>query len=270
MRRVAGPGNVVDGLRSKPEGMDVGVTNLSEGSASSFDPERDQGSSEQATELMARVAHELKTPLAVAKGFAHTLRNCVDDLDPETIRRSCDAVLRGLTAVELLVESLSQSRSLEAGEVHLELTEVEVTQFVAETVRDLEVVTHPHPVSVITSTETVASFDTGKVRQILSNLLSNAAKFSPAHEPIVVEVTPHRNAIEISVTDRGPGIPPDMIGRLFGRYERLGTQVKGTGLGLYISRGLARAHGGDVVVDTDASNGCRFSLRLPQNPRAAE
>ena len=239
----------------------VGMTDLSNSDAP---PRAEQTpSSDAAAEFMGRLAHELKTPLTVAKGFAYTLRTSVEQLDPDTIRRCADAILRGLSSAEVLVESLSHTRSVDAGDVTLNLKRVEVGQFVAEVVRDLEVITHPHRVSVVLATDVVAWFDPGKIRQILTNLLSNAAKFSPAEELIVVDVSSDDLHVQISVIDRGCGVSPEDMDRLFTKYERLGSSVKGTGLGLYISRGIARAHGGDITVDSDGKSGCTFILRLP-------
>lgn len=228
-------------------------------------PSRANSAPEPTAELMARLAHELKTPLTVAKGFAYTLRTSVEQLDPDTIRRCADAILRGLSSAEILVDSLSQTRSVDSGEVTLSLKRVEVSQFVAEVVRDLEVITQPHRVSVVLTTDVTAWFDQGKIRQVLTNLLSNAAKFSPAEEPIVVDVSSDDLHVQISVIDRGCGISREDMDRLFTKYERLGTSVKGTGLGLYISRGIARAHGGDITVESDGSSGCTFVLHLPMH-----
>ena len=238
----------------------VGMTDLSSSDAA---PSRGTPSVEPAADLMGRLAHELKTPLTVAKGFAYTLRTSVEHLDPATIRRCADAILRGLSSAEVLVDSLSQTHSVDAGDVTLNLKSVEVAQFVAEVVRDLEIITQPHRVSVVVATEATAWFDPGKIRQVLTNLLSNAAKFSPADEPVVVEVSSDDFQVQISVIDRGCGISADDMHRLFTKYERLGSSVKGTGLGLYISRGIAVAHGGDITVESDGKSGCTFTLHLP-------
>lgn len=214
-------------------------------------------------EIIGRLVHELRTPLTIAKGFAHTLRTSVEQLDPDTVRRCADAILRGLSSAELLVDSLSQTRFVDAGEVTLNLKNVEVSGFVAEVVRDLEIITQPHPVSVVLTTEITAWFDPGKIRQVLTNLLSNAAKFSPKDEPVVVSVSSDDLHVQISVTDRGGGIAAKDLDRIFLKYERLGSSIKGTGLGLYISRELALAHGGDITVDSDGSSGCTFTVHLP-------
>jgi len=92
----------------------------------------------------------------------------------------------------------------------------------------------------------VAKLDPVRIRQILTNLLSNAAKFSRGTEEVQISVDATPNFFRICVTDRGPGIPAEARGRLFKKFSRLQRSVGGMGLGLYISRGIARAHGGDL------------------------
>ncbi|MFZ9395921.1 MAG: sensor histidine kinase [Erythrobacter sp.] len=112
----------------------------------------------------------------------------------------------------------------------------------------------------------VAAFgDPRRVRQVLLNLVGNAINYSPEGTRVDVQAGPWRgNSVCVSVTDQGPGLPRDQQQRLFGKFERLGrTGDDGTGLGLYISRRLARAMGGDLLVESDAGHGARFILALP-------
>ena len=224
------------------------------------------GSRDEIAEVFARVAHELKTPVSVAKGFAMTVRDNFEDMDAETLKRCYATIIRALAVAENIVQALEETRSVESGDVRLDLTPVLVGEFVTETVQDLELLTQPHHLSIAVLNDGRAWIDRLKVRQILTNLLSNAAKFSPADAPIAVDVGGDARWLEIAVTDEGPGIPPDRIEEAFDKFERLGSDVKGTGLGLYIARGLARAHGGDLCASSDGRNGSRFVLRLPVDP----
>ena len=104
-----------------------------------------------------------------------------------------------------------------------------------------------------------------RVRQILLNLIGNAINYSPEATRIDVQAGPWRgHAVSVSIADQGPGLTREQQQRLFGKFERLGrTGDDGTGLGLYISRRLARAMGGDLVVESEAGRGARFILTLP-------
>jgi signal transduction histidine kinase len=100
-----------------------------------------------------------------------------------------------------------------------------------------------------------------RIRQVISNLLSNAFKFSPVGTPVTVTVTQGDDVAEVVVHDDGPGIPPDRRDELFSKFGRLGRTGHGMGLGLYISRAIARAHGGDLELRDGP--GATFVLTLP-------
>jgi signal transduction histidine kinase len=95
------------------------------------------------------------------------------------------------------------------------------------------------------------------------NLVQNAAKFSPPTAPVAIAVGVSAEAVIVTVADQGTGVPVADRERLFGKFIRLRPDAPGTGLGLYISRGIARAHGGDIVLEASSPAGSRFVLTLP-------
>ncbi len=108
--------------------------------------------------------------------------------------------------------------------------------------------------------------DVERIRQALENLLSNALRFSPGGVPVIVEVNAERRedtswAI-VTVQDSGPGIAPDLLPRIFTRFTSGGSN-RGLGLGLYLARGIAVAHGGTLTVDSQPGKGASFCLSLP-------
>jgi signal transduction histidine kinase len=109
------------------------------------------------------------------------------------------------------------------------------------------------------------------IERIVSNLIANAVKYSPKPEPVDVEVDTDHGDVIVRVTDHGPGIPVEDQERIFARFERLAATATqtGTGLGLYITRRLARGMGGDVTVASTPGAGSTFVLRLPVAVRAA-
>jgi signal transduction histidine kinase len=112
-----------------------------------------------------------------------------------------------------------------------------------------------------------AQVDPVRIRQVVANLLSNAFKFAPGGTPVTVAVTSRDDLAEITVHDEGPGIPADRRGELFGKFARLGRSGHGMGLGLYISRAIAQAHGGTLeLLD---GPGATFALTLPLHHVAA-
>jgi signal transduction histidine kinase len=110
------------------------------------------------------------------------------------------------------------------------------------------------------------------IERIVSNLVANAVKYSPKPEPVDVDVSTDNGDVVVTVTDHGPGIPLEDQERIFARFERLAATATqtGTGLGLYITRRLARGMGGDVTVCSAPGAGSTFALRLPAARPAAE
>jgi signal transduction histidine kinase len=103
-----------------------------------------------------------------------------------------------------------------------------------------------------------------RIEQVLVNLIDNARKYSPAGTHIDISVLPDPETVSVSVRDRGQGIPEEERERIFERFHRLARDQNGLGLGLHISREIARGHGGDLVVEAPADGGSRFIVRLPR------
>jgi signal transduction histidine kinase len=116
--------------------------------------------------------------------------------------------------------------------------------------------------------ELVVSADSSRLRQVFENLLSNALKVQPENEPVIIELTTSDSWAVVSFVDRGPGLSPDVIPRLFQRFAA-GPGSIGLGLGLFLAHGITVAHGGALEVDSRPGHGARFMVRLPleQSPR---
>jgi signal transduction histidine kinase len=107
--------------------------------------------------------------------------------------------------------------------------------------------------------------DAERLRQVVSNLIDNAVKYSPAGEPVEVSVAQRNGALVVSVSDRGPGIRPEDQRLIFEKFGRVadGGSKPGTGLGLFIARSIAEAHGGELRVSSAPGRGSTFSVTLP-------
>jgi signal transduction histidine kinase len=135
----------------------------------------------------------------------------------------------------------------------------------ASTVRVLHA--DSHPVVVRADAPVHLDFDQIRIATVVGNLVSNAVKYSPAGSRIAVNLEAGEHEATVAVADRGIGIKPDDLPRLFTRFGRINDPrsrgVPGTGLGLYLSRELARLHGGDITVVSEPGQGSTFTLRLP-------
>lgn len=205
--------------------------------------------------------HELATPLAVARLAVEAFGEHSDD--PAMVERMAEIAKRNLKLAGHLLESLGQAHQLQAGRAELSWAQVDLGELVRECVADVgTVLVGRHDVDVAVDRAIAMPADPDAVRQILTNLLTNAAKFSPDGSRIEVTVTATREHAAVAVRDRGPGIPPRDAQRIFEAGQRLEPNAPGMGLGLFVARKLAQAHGGEVRVE-EASGGARFVLRLP-------
>jgi signal transduction histidine kinase len=213
------------------------------------------------------VAHEVRTPLTVAMGYASMLEQSSDPAAARaalSIRRAADRINRMLLALE-------DVRMLDQDELQLEVRDLDLRQLVAGVVaeqRDLVGL----PVEMTEDDEDggpqLVTVDEVRIAQVLANLISNAAKFSPAGTPIEVRIGPAGEGrpgwVEVSVVDEGPGIAAAHLLHVFQKYGRGDRTKPGSGLGLYLARGVARAHGGEITYRHRRSgSGSVFSLLLP-------
>lgn len=219
---------------------------------------------EQEADVPAHVLlHELGTPLTVLRNVAETLRTKRDVLPPKDLDDLLDALARNVDHIGALSLAFSEARHLAAGDLRLALETIDLGALVEEVVRDARSLAGDRDIDLRGIRATRILADPLRVRQVLINLLSNAAKFSPRRSTIVVEMRQSDEHVEIAVTNTGEPIPAEHRHKLFKRFVRLSQNAPGLGIGLYVSRGLARAHGGDVTLERSDARGTTFTLTLP-------
>ena len=215
-------------------------------------------------EFASVVSHELRTPLAIVKSAAETAQKFQESLSHEEVAEYLAMIRRNSDLALLLLERIGLARDIEQGTVSLSKSRIDLAELVRESVKDLDVVLlSEHPTEVRAAEAVVVEADPTAAREIVFNLLSNAAKYSAEEAPIEVTVTAADGAAEVVVRNHGSGVTPGDSERIFHKFERLHEKGAGTGLGLFISRGLARAHGGDIRVQAAEDIGSEFILTLP-------
>ncbi|MEX0690755.1 MAG: GAF domain-containing sensor histidine kinase [Gemmatimonadales bacterium] len=212
--------------------------------------------------FFATINHELRNALTAVYGWSELLVRKLGDDVPQAAREVHEAAERTLA---LLNDLLDLSR-LEADRLRLNIREADPRMIVEEAVRTTEPTATACGVSIVVAWGDIPSHchtDAQRVRQILVNLLSNAIRHSPDGAPVDVRVTSDRVACTIRVADRGEGIPAAMQEHIFDAFTRGTADDRGTGLGLTLSRQLARLLGGNLTVTSTPGAGAAFTLTLP-------
>ncbi|MGH2454885.1 MAG: PAS domain S-box protein [Candidatus Limnocylindria bacterium] len=226
------------------------------------------------SEFLSRMSHELRTPLTAVLGFAALLAD--EELTPEQ-RESVGYITRGgRHLLELINEVLDISR-IESGQMTLSPEPVALAGLLAEAVGLIGPLAEDRSVSIQADAggcDGHVQADRQRLKQVLLNLLSNAVKYNREGGSVTVACEPAaQGRLRIGVTDTGYGVPPELLGRLFQPFERLGAEqsgVEGTGMGLTLSRGLVEAMGGRMGVDSQVDRGSTFWLELEVADRVVE
>ena len=217
-------------------------------------------------EFLSIASHELRTPLAALKLALQNLRRMLGAAADAAGRKSLEAGERQTGRLETLVAALLDVSRIQAGRLDLSLEEMDLSALVRETVAQFEdqLVLAGCAISVRAPAPVAGRWDRLRLGQVVVNLLSNAMKYGEG-KPIEVEVQGDGRVARLSVRDRGIGLGPEAQRRIFQRFVRAvsSRNYGGLGLGLYIARRLAEAHGGTLAVESEPGRGSTFTLEIP-------
>jgi signal transduction histidine kinase len=220
-------------------------------------------------EFLRIASHELRTPLASLRLSAQGLLRAAErnrTLSPETLDRTLHRVLGNTVRLEQLTSELLDVTRIEQGRLHLNPIEVALDAVVRDAVDHIEadLATAGSSLSIECAAPVVGRWDPSRLDQVVTNLLSNAAKFG-AGKPIEIRIERLGAAARLAVIDHGIGIDPARQPHVFDRFERAvpSSRYGGLGLGLYIARSIVVAHGGTITVDSELGAGSTFTVTLP-------
>ncbi len=222
-------------------------------------------------DFLSVASHELHTPLTPLRLHLQTLRralatsgNGVASLLPKV-----DKALGQVTRLSHLVDDLLDVSRLTAGRLRLQMEDVDLVELTRDLAERFSEQARAADSSLVVTAEglTVGHWDRMRLEQVLTNLISNALKYGVG-KPVEIHVASRGGQAHWSIRDQGIGIAPEDLERIFGRFERAVStrQYGGLGLGLYISREIVRAHGGDIRVESQPGQGSRFTAELPLAP----
>jgi PAS domain S-box-containing protein len=219
-------------------------------------------------EFMAVAAHELRTPITSVMGQSQlALRQLSRDasIDKSRISRSLEVIVRQSSKLSQLIAQLLDISRLESGKLTIERERADLVPVVSQVVDNARLLGTPHELSVEAPSLLEADVDALRFEQVVTNLVTNAIKYSPEGGAIDVVLRATERDVELSVRDHGIGVPPEKRARIFERfYQAHGdSHQQGLGLGLYIGRQIVELHGGQIRVEFPDDGGSRFIVTLP-------
>ena len=226
--------------------------------------EKAEESNRLKTAFLANMSHEIRTPLNAIVGFSSVLVS--DDSSPAEKAQYCDIIQKNSDLLLHLINDILDISRMESGKIKFVWEECDVVELCQTALSTAE---YGRKTSALFLFETpVASLviktDAQRLKQVLINLLSNAAKFTPSGSiKLAIAIDKQHQQLELSVSDTGCGIPPDKSEKVFERFEKLNEYSQGTGLGLAISRLIVENLGGKIWVDKDYTEGARFVFTHP-------
>jgi signal transduction histidine kinase len=218
-------------------------------------------------DFVSLVSHELRSPMAAVIGAARTLQERWRTLAPDHREAFLALIADETNRLASLIGDVLDTSRIEAGTFSYTFGDVDLTRVVHDAVETASIGQDEVRIRAdVAQLLPVVRGDGERLRQVITNMLDNAIKYSPAGDAVEVRAVPENGLVRISVTDRGPGIPYDqqrLIFEKFGRAEVPGSSKPGTGLGLFIARSIAEAHGGSLDVRSRPDEGATFTLTLP-------
>jgi signal transduction histidine kinase len=222
-----------------------------------------QSQDEQRRNLTADIAHELRTPLAVLQGRLEGLLDGVYARDDAHLTE----LLNGTRVLARLVEDLRTLANAESGVLRLQKEPTDLSLLIHDAVQmsSPEADARQVVVRVEDADLPIMEVDPLRIREVLTNLLSNAIRHANSGGVVTISAGVMDDRITISVRDAGPGMAPEEVPKIFDRFYK-GTTSTGSGLGLTIARGLVAAHGGEIRADSVVGVGTTMTVRLPRTP----
>jgi signal transduction histidine kinase len=214
-------------------------------------------------ELMGVVAHDLRNPLGAITLKATLMRKGVQ---PERTRQHAESIENVAKRMERLISTMLDVTTLEAGRFTVNVARCALADLLQETAEVFDSLAASKQVrfeQVAKEPELALLADRERVLQVLSNLIGNALKFTPPGGNVTLSVEREGPMVRFGVLDTGPGIASENLPSVFDRFWRETRAQKGTGLGLFIAKGIIDAHGGRIWVESDVGRGTRFFFTLP-------
>jgi PAS domain S-box-containing protein len=221
---------------------------------------------EKNDEFIGIASHELKTPITGMKGYLQIVDMLLSEKRYEDAKPYLDKALESINKLNMLVSDLADATKINSGKLQLYITEFDLDSLVDDIAKQFQY-THPsHKIIIEGTLGQKVSGDKNRIEQVLINYLTNAIKYSPAADLVIITVEKQDNFVQVAIKDFGIGIPKDEVKKVFTKYYRVedrSTRFSGLGLGLNIACEIIKRHNGKVWVESEEEKGSTFYFRIP-------
>jgi signal transduction histidine kinase len=236
--------------------------------ATAFNGLADRLEEQRATQLrfLGAVVHDLRNPLASMKLYCELIKPDRPMPDDGRIRKAFQVIGRQVDRLNRMTSDLLDAARIEAGDLSMTFSAVNLVDIAREVIGLFEESAANHRLSLEASSEAEVLGDPTRLYQVVTNLVSNAIKYSPHGGEVGIRLTRVRGEVELAVVDEGVGIAPEEVDRVFEPFRRSGKvkdNIPGVGLGLSVSRRIVEGHGGRILVSSEPGRGSTFTVRLP-------
>jgi signal transduction histidine kinase len=222
-------------------------------------------------DLIAWISHDLQTPLTSMRAILEAVADGIVE-EPEMVKRYLTTAQRDVMSLSALIDDLFQMSQLDAGGFPLERAPASLSDLVSDTLESFSQLAKQQDITLEGEVESDVDpvfMDTQAIGRVLNNLISNALRHTPSQGRVSVWVRRSKKGVELTVSDTGEGIRAQDLPRIFERFYR-GDAARsrnrgtgGAGLGLAIARGIVRAHGGEIQVESQIGKGTQFTFYIP-------
>ncbi len=217
-------------------------------------------------EFIGIASHELKTPLTNIKGYVQILERIIQQMGDDTLNQYVKKTNTYINRLNSLISDLLDVSKIQAGKMELNYSTFRFDNLVKAAVESVQHTNHSHTIYLVGTTNMMVKGDKHRLEQVFTNLLTNAIKYSPNADKVILSVSKDDECINVKVQDFGVGIPKKELPKLFQRFFRVEATSKkfsGLGIGLYISNEIVKRHGGRMWVESEYGEGSTFYFALP-------
>jgi two-component system, LuxR family, sensor kinase FixL len=221
---------------------------------------------EKKDEFANIASHELKTPITTIKAYTDLAIAYTKEKYPPEIKGYLIKTRDSVVSLNRLINELLDVTRINAGRLKLSTMKVEMDRFLTECIASLQHIVPDHKIVLVHNDAGAVDADPARLEQVMTNLLSNAAKYSPGTDTIKVSSNVKDGHVTVSVKDYGIGIPPDKLEKIFTRFYRVEETEKkysGLGIGLFICAEIIKQHNGHIWVESKEGQGSKFCFTLP-------